>query len=132
MREQEQVYRAVVARGYRNDWTAEEFLARNLAKMQEELAEATQFVNVANLNGAIQTVGDYSRWCFDIGARSFWQQPIKDWCSDRIDLLQGELADMQVVLFCLAAALDEISDGGFDVIEAALHKATQDVERGVR
>ena len=53
--------------------------------------------------------------------RDAWIAPLVDF-----DKLRAELADMLVVLFAAAQALD------FDIVQAAIDKSSADVPRGVR
>ena len=131
MNAQEIVAANVAARGYANGWTAEQFVARQLCKMTEELGEASdQIVSTASVSPIsrnvlwwIDKLGDAER-----RARIAFDNPA-DWCNFKFsdpDALRSELADMQVVLFAAAEAL------GFDVVQAAIEKSSKDVERGVR
>lgn len=120
MNAQEMVAANVAARGYRDGWTAEQFVARQLCKMTEELAEA---VFNTDCRGEwikfLAFAGDYARIEFD--EREAWSN-VATVGPD----IRSELADMQVVLFAAAAALD------FDVVQAAIDKSGADVARGVR
>lgn len=117
----------VAARGYRDGWTAEQFVARQLAKLTEELAEVArqitpstyEYCRLRDWLEALQDAGIAARLAFD--ERSEWIGLIHI-----SRLAPAELADMQVVLFAAAAALD------FDIAQAAIDKSSQDVARGVR
>lgn len=116
----------VAARGYRDGWTAEQFVARQLAKLTEELAEGATGALVTNPGclpswlAVLSDAGILARKAFD--RRDVWRDiPLVN-----PDALRSELADMQVVLFAAAAALD------FDVVQAAIDKSSADVARGVR
>ena len=123
MNAQEIVAANVAARGYRDGWTAEQFVARQLCKMMEELGEALWYIHgIDRLDFAadLPDVGEAARIAFD---------DKEAWNKARIakpDALRAELADMLVVLFAAAAALD------FDVVQAAIDKSSADVARGVR
>lgn len=127
---QRMVCEFVARRGYREGWTAEEFLARNIAKLQEELAEASEHVPVSTLNDALRTVGDFARFVFDNHDKRLWA--VGEIPAEDLKALRSELADCQVVLFCLAGAVGDIEDERFDVVSAALSKAIADWKRGVR
>ena len=128
---QAQVADCITRRGYREGWTAEQFLARQLAKMMEELGEAASNCRLPD---------DYigaSAWEIAIAAgsaradfddKTLWQ------CSGAKDpdALESELADMQVVLFAMADALAQIKGKPVDIVELAVDKARQDIGRGVR
>ena len=105
---QKMVADAVSARGYRDGWNADQFAARQLAKLIEETAEASEWVH------GVEIFDNSGAWDWievDALARFF---------------LCEEVADIQVVLFALADAL------GMDVVAAAVEKSAADVERGVR
>jgi len=134
---QQQVMDAVVACGYRGDWSASEFLALQMLKLIEELAEALRHFKPSPI--PIPWSGRYAwglsfdslaracREVFDQAGPEYWKGLILE----HPGKLRDELADMQVVLFCAAAALGEII-GPFDLVELALEKARSDVEQGVR
>ena len=143
---QQRVYDAVCARGYRAGWTPQQFLARQIAKLQEELAEASYSVTLnsddlardlqerairpamdTGIDHLILDAGEAARRAF--GDPSYWghvEMMIEP------EYIRRELADMLVVIFCAVEALREIDGQEFDVIEAALDKSTADVARGVR
>ena len=128
MNAQEIVAANVAARGYRDVWTAEQFVARQLAKMTEELSEAIRCMTpesavyqgrVDDWIGLIQDAGRCAREVFD--DHESWR-----YLFHLSEYTPAELADLQVVLFAAAAALD------FDVVQAAIDKSAVDVPRGVR
>jgi NTP pyrophosphatase (non-canonical NTP hydrolase) len=124
---QQEVYAAVVERGYREGWTAEQFAARQVAKLQEELGELNHTIRQGHaVSTAIDEAAHTAQKHFD-----HWEH----WGLTFVGFpkrAQQELADIQVVVFSLAAAIAEITGEPFDVVEAAREKATADVERGVR
>jgi hypothetical protein len=123
MNAQEIVAANVAARGYRDGWTAEQFVARQLCKLTEELAEGACNALLDPLSPWLSSLSDAG-----VLARKAFDRPHL-WVSSTIfdfDALRSELADMQVVLFAAAAALD------FDVVQAAIDKSGADVARGVR
>jgi len=137
MREQKAVADATVRRGYRKGWTNEQFLARQCAKLQEELAEIVQCVNVSGnrdiaLHTAITYAGSVARKYFDDHDYWIWQSTITRKRKERIAQLKKEIADCQVVLFNMADAIGEITGEPFDLVGAAVEKATADIERGIR
>ena len=129
---QEQVAQAVAARGYREGWTAEQFAARQVAKLQEELGELVRHIDAradekAEWEVLASVAGRLARSAFDASKN--------DWMDAYVygaHCARWELADIQVVVFALAAALSEIDGEPFDLAQAALDKATEDVDRGVR
>lgn len=129
MNDQNEIYNAVVARGYREGWSAEQFVARQIAKLAEEVAEASYHVPSMDFQRwmtEVRNAGKAAKFAFD---RPDWwaQATITDY-----DGLASELSDLQVVLFCAAAALGELTGEPFDLVQAARDKALADVERGVR
>lgn len=123
----------VAERGYRAGWTAPQFAARQVAKLQEELAEAARcfdFDAGADLTSSVQahmnTAGVVARLMFD--DHGAWSNV------ELLDLaeLKRELADVQVVVFALAAVIGELDGQPFNVAQAALDKARADTGRGVR
>ena len=128
MNAQEMIAANVAARGYRDGWTAEQFVARQLCKLTEELNEAAKESivglplsrNVLWWLDKLDDAGRRARIAFDTQ---------EDWSGAELvdsDILRSELADMQVVLFAAAAALD------FDIVQTAIDKSAVDVPRGVR
>ena len=126
---QEQVAQAVAARGYREGWTAEQFLTRQLLKLVEESGEASSWVqdDAAGFFQALAASFNAKR-AFDSGVS---YRMVRDFIP-RWREFAKELADIQVVLMCAAQALSEMTGEPFDVAQAALDKATADVGRGRR
>ena len=129
MNAQEIVAANVAARGYRDGWTVDEFVARQLAKMQEELGEAIEHTDCNDepqnrlfilLSNNATMAGERGKAAFD--DKGCWTGVM----IRGLDALRSELADMLVVLFAAAQALD------FDVVQAAIDKSSADVARGVR
>lgn len=145
--EQRLVFEAVVARGYLDPWTLIEFVHRQLWKLQEELAELFDAAGYTALNHLthdderddaekiarqVESAGKTARSYFTAQTPEFYKilpdipmNPAK---------VAAELADMQVVLFCLAQALqtgwEELEH--FNVNEMALAKSRFDIRRGIR
>lgn len=129
MSDQDTIYQAVVARGYRDGLTAEQFVARQIAKLQEELAEASEkFVFFPyGLEVVIQSAGRDAREYFDDTEE--WKDGIGIFDPDK---LKEEFADCMVVLMSASAAIAEATGKDFDIVAEAIKKATKDVKRGVR
>lgn len=132
---QRQVAESVAKRGYRDGWTAEQFLARQVCKLVEELAELTLTIAKVWPGGRLywpwQQIIDKA----GLAARLSFDDPAEWHDVAVMDLaaLKSEAADMQVVLFNIAAAIGELEGGQpFDVVQAAVDKATRDEARGVR
>jgi NTP pyrophosphatase (non-canonical NTP hydrolase) len=131
---QRKVADSVAKRGYRDGWTAEQFLARQVAKLTEELAELAQHVAKFYPGGRIGfnwqakliDAGDVARRDFDNPAE--WHD-----CGP-VDLaaLRDEAADILVVLFNIAEASNVIDGAAGNVVQAAVDKAAGDEARGVR
>ena len=125
--DQQKVYANTVLRGYRDGWTPEQFLARQISKLAEELAEVVYCTRGldTNLVLAILHAGAIAREQFD--DKKYW--------SDSIEIrpeIQSEIADCQVVVFNMAESLTEITGKMFNVSEAAVAKSSADTKRGVR
>ena len=125
---QQRVYFETVARGYRDGWTPEQFVARQIAKLAEELAEASWYIDGevdGELMNAIRVAGRLARQAFD--NKELWKGDIVF-----VDGIESELADCQVVLYNAAEGLTEITGKAFDISGEALRKAKSDKKRGVR
>ena len=128
---QREIYEAVVARGYRKGWTAEQFAARQVAKLAEELGELLHHVHQERYTDSpfewsLKATADQAREAFDA---SSWENAAIESPQDAM----SELADIVVVACCLAEAIGEYDfDSTGDLMEMALEKATADVARGVR
>ena len=129
MNEQNDVYNAVLARGYREGWSAEQFVARQIAKLAEEVAEASYHIPSMEFYQwviGLRNTGWAAKFAFD--RPDYWDVATVA----AYEGLAKELADVQVVLFCAAAALGELTGEPFDLVQAARDKALADVGRGVR
>lgn len=113
---QSRVRDAVEARGYRDGWTDEQFLARQVCKLQEELAELCRpIVDMPEgLDDTIASTGSFARMAFDEIDK--WHavdmmamaRPTRGWQEN----MKKEAADCLVVLFNIAATLERISGLG--------------------
>lgn len=124
------VYSAVEDRGYTKGWTDEQFAARQMAKLIEEMGELSELAKsqfgvppayALHLHGAAVLARDI----FDKG----------DWGGaviTSVEKAKEELADIQVVLFCMAEAISRMENEEFDIIKSAVSKAIGDITRGVR
>jgi len=123
---QREVFESVKDRGYLDDWTTEQAVARQVCKLQEELAELTGEVNGQDqaTTTIIQQAGAVARADFD--AEYAWRDPPSDFPFSYTPRAAAELYDMQVVVFVLAELL------GVDVVAGAQAKARADVTRGKR
>ena len=127
---QQRVMAAVYRRGYRDGWSAENFLVRQVAKLAEELGEVAEQIERGMSPGlafAIRQAAGSGKFHFDSG---YWTCPPLD--DDQLEALAGELADMQVVLFCAAATVSEILGEEIDLVGMAVAKAETDIKRGAR
>ena len=126
MNAQEIVAANVAARGYRDGWTVDEFVARQFCKLTEELDEAAGNINPPRSYEGVQCridlhmAGQNARAAFD--DKGSWVGVYLG----NLDAIRSELPDMLVVILAAAAALD------FDVVQAAIDKSASDVARGVR
>ena len=141
-KEQLQVVLATEKRGYKSGWSPVQFLARQVCKLQEELGElADLFENMPvadvpifstvnlNLDYIITQTGKKARKAFDRTAA--WER-VSSIDYEDVEQTKKELADLQVVLFNAAGAIEDITGQPFDIIQAAVEKAEADIKRGVR
>ena len=126
---QEAIFESLVARGYTFGLSTEQLTARQVCKLVEEACEAAK--HVEGFSGAtdalIGKLHDAVRAEFDDLAR--WRQygRIRSYAG-----LKAELPDVAVTLANAAEALTWADEYSFDVMAAAVDKATADVTRGVR
>jgi len=123
------IFECLVERRYTVGLTAEQLTARQVCKMLEEVCEAARHVEgfsgptdelIGKLHAAVKAE-------FDDLAR--WQNY---GCIRSYDGLKAELPDVAVTLANTAEALTFADEYSFDVMAAAVDKATADVTRGVR
>lgn len=129
MSEERPIYKAVIQRGYKNNWTDGQFLARQVAKLQEEFAEFCKHLNLPLRLSFIQEAGRKSRLMFDEPRE--WQEPYIGLRGDPDKAIE-ELADMQVVIDCMVGVIEDITGKRYDLQEIAERKAKDDIVRGVR
>lgn len=126
MNAQEIVAANVAARGYRDGWAAEQFVARQLCKLTEELGESLD--QIGGLDAWADTQWLTAGYDAGLAARGFFDDE-SGWGGVYLEnpaAIRSELADMLVVILAAAQALD------FDVVQAAIDKSAADVARGVR
>ena len=120
---QEAVYTHVADRGYLNGYTTDQAIARQIAKLTEELGELAEAITPNGKNWywlhALRIAGHLARTAFDDHNR--WDGVTIDY-----ERARAEAADCQVPLFVLAEMM------GLDVVEAAVDKSASDIVRGVR
>ena len=118
--QQRAIYTAVAARGYREGWTKEQFITRQVCKLIEEVAELALTVTLPGRLGlVVQVAGKAAREAFDTGTFDNAGVMFET-------LTVDEAADCFVVLSCIGEEL------GVDLAQLALDKARADTERGVR
>ena len=126
MSAQVQIVASVARRGYLDGWNDGELLARQIAKLIEELGELASTVETDDpalgyFLANVVRAGHSAREAFD-EPEHFVGATIAD-----TQAAQHELADLAVVLAVMAHAL-----GVSDVMFAASQKALADEVRGVR
>ena len=132
---QRTVYASVCVRGYRHGWGAKEYMARQVVKLFEEIAELADLIlpPASELSRDIQLVSEVARDRFDNAPKEFWKQ-----CALRFDArglvpIKREAADVLIVLYNLASAIGEAEGRHFfNVATYAMEKSAEDVKRGVR
>ena len=123
---QQDVAELVAQRGYREGWTPEQFIARQVCKLAEEVGELAQHVDLPRrLGPLIVSTGTIARWTFD----QTWQDEVTS-CAPHA--LMAALANVQVVVFCLAEDLARLTGEDYDVVERALVNVAGDTMRGKR
>ena len=115
------IHANVDARGYLAGWDSDQLVARQMAKMIEELAEACEQLRLPRgLAEAIYDTGALARQYFD--TPEAWDGAgVAD-----VDRFLAELADVAVVLAVAGATIND------NVLSDALAKAKRDAGRGVR
>jgi hypothetical protein len=115
------IHANVDARGYLAGWDSDQLVARQMAKMIEELAEACEQLRLPRgLAEAIYDTGALARQYFD--TPEAWDGAgVAD-----VDRFLAELADVAVVLAVAAATING------NVLSDALAKSARDAGRGVR
>lgn len=120
-------YNAVKARGYRDGWTAEQFAARQVVKLQEELGELSTWFNLPFVMNCIHDAGGAAAYIFD--DKETWEALAMQ---TAVEPALEEIADMLIVIDCLIAGLEEITGEEIDMQKIVEKKAFADIERGVR
>lgn len=120
------IYHNVNGRGYINGTglTADEIIARQVAKLTEELGEVMKATRppatlVHTWRSALLDASNKARYSFD--DRNAWNGATVD-----REKLAAELADIVVVAAVCSGLL------GIDVFQLAVEKSERDVRRGVR
>lgn len=120
------IFNAVAERGYMDTtrWTRDQLIAQQTVKLIEELGEMAAHVGVYGMSEVNEVLSLVER-TGESAKRTLDEEPFEN---PRVDLdgLRHELADIQVVVFCLASLLD------VDVVGDAWTKAVNDISRGVR
>jgi hypothetical protein len=123
---QQDVAELVAQRGYREGWTPEQFIARQVAKLAAQIGELPQHVDLpGQLGPLIASTGTIARWTFD--QDQTWQDGMTS-CTPHA--LMAELAGIQVVVFRLAEELARLTGEDYDVVERALVNVAADTLRG--
>ena len=124
MNYQQEIALLVAERGYRDGWTDEQFAARQVAKLVEEVGELVDWTYMIRYEEWMEHLQRAER----LAARCFNDQTKGRWIHSTVNPERAaeELADILVVVYNLADAL------GIDINELALEKAHADVERGTR
>ena len=133
------IYGNVRERGYVDKWTAFAFIARQIAKMQEELGELADIVLCGPTSHClwrdINLARDTARSLFDDGGHEFWDEAfIADYENKGTFTgeIRRELDDMFVVLCCIRATVERIDGKKSDWDIRAIAKSRGDILRGVR
>lgn len=140
---QQIVAEATKKRGYREGWSDQVFLARQVVKLLEELGEMSypihQMPHMFNHYGhpdnegfedVIDRIGNEASYLFDEKDPETWIYIFVRY--DALEDMKSEAADCMVVLFNIADTLERMSGEKFDIIQEAIRKAQKDISRGVR
>lgn len=126
------------ARGYRDGWSAESFLMRQITKLAEELGEVARNVRLADdLDFGIEATGREAKDLFDKDKQDSDLFKAANYVlpcgyTSHIESISSELTDMQVVLFAAASVIEELTGRPFDIQMEAIRKSQADISRGVR
>jgi len=136
--EQEQIAENLEARGYyhRSDgtrWTGAQIVARNLAKLVEEVGEIAEEVVTARDGcgdavwaSELQSAAYYARRAFD--HEVMWDGAnVYD-----LDKIRAEVDDCFACLANLVKGLEMLDGKPHDIAQGAVVKTTDDIERGRR
>lgn len=120
---QRDVLGAVTARGYREGWLDQPFMARQVAKAVEELGELAALFDFGTGHWSwMREIQDAAR-----DAREAFDAETMGWVdATAIGELVDEVADVMIPLLCIAEV------AGFDALEAVRRKVMADVARGKR
>lgn len=146
MNEQNQVASAIKARGYTSKEPTAHAVKAAL-KMMEEAMDVLIALDVVTADDT-EVLESY---LYHARSPRTQMKALKNWFGERFDrtvrqgddykpLLTGsqrrklanELADVQVTVFDLADAIQDLTGTPYDVVAEAVAKATADVQRGVR
>lgn len=120
---QRDVLGAVTARGYREGWLDQPFMARQVAKAVEELGELAVLFDF----GAGHWPWAREIWDAARDAREAFDAEAMGWVDATVTGdVRDEVADVLIPLLCIAEV------AGFDALEAVRRKALGDVSRGKR
>jgi len=125
MTAQRKVYEAVESS--RKQLTAQQFATRQAVKLVEELSELSAGMGTSlpyEMRRKLMLIGLPAREEFDHLGYSLHASA---WGQYEIQKIKDELADIQVVVFCLAQALEELDGTPFDIIQEAMDKSTSDI-----
>ncbi len=130
----DEIVQSVKDRGYLEGWTGKELLGRQIAKMQEELAELADLVLVgpSQLWSDIRLAGETARMAFDDMDKAHWNQITGVVVKGHSGAIKKEISDMQVVMVIIEHAVYKCCGSEFNAFYGALGKAEDDVERGKR
>lgn len=134
---QSRIAAAVEARGYRKGWTDEQFAARQICKLVEELGELASAISLRRTGSiawhgwleALKRASVAARAAFDFPPPDKKDPYSNSWGHiDTVDheVIKQELPDLIVIISVLAQLV------GLNVLDAALDKSEKDIERGVR
>jgi len=131
---QRRIFQAVERRGYVGKWSMGQFLARQVAKLGEELGELAYGLPVDLPDRTLENLLVAAETCKRAFDGDDWPETgldrgVQEW---RLRKILAEAADLQVVLACVGETLGALLNEDVDLMQEAVRKAERDVERGVR
>lgn len=136
MRIQNDIYGLVVQRGfhYMRSWPARQAVGRIFVKLLEEVGELSYLLldpNECEFAGDMELVTEQARHAFRDYPEEYFGRIMGDTVRTDASKIMSEMADVAVVLFCMAATVGRLIGKSYSLIFWATRKAHGDLERDV-